>query len=132
MSKHTEETLDKLLKKDLILIVLSQQTEVDVAISEVMYQIRKFNENLEKLQSELIAAEQVNSVLSESLVSMERQLWANAQYSRHDCLELVSVRRSVSDGDLEEKVLKIVEKFGCPIEGNNIEACHRISKKMKG
>ena len=102
---------------------------MDAANSEIMDQIRKFNENFEKLQSELIVVKQVNSVLSERLVSMERQCWANAQYSRRECLELVSVPHSVSDGDLEEKVLKIFEKVGCPIEGNHIEACHRISKK---
>ena len=39
------------------------------------------------------------------------------------------VPRSISDGDLEGKVLKIFEKVCCPIEGNNIETCHRISKK---
>ena len=60
MSKYTEETLDKLLKKDLISIVLSQQTEMDAANSEIMDQIRKFNENFEKLQSELTVAKQVN------------------------------------------------------------------------
>ena len=128
MSKYTEETLDKLLKKDLISIVVSQQTEMDAANSEIMDQIRKFNENLEKLKSELIVVKQVNSVLSEKLVSMERQCWTNAQYSRRKCLELVGVPRSVSDGDLEENVLKIFEKVGCPIEGNNW-ACHGISNK---
>ena len=40
----------------------------------------------------------------------------------------MGVPLGVSDGDLEEKVLKIFEKVGCPIEGNNIETCHRISK----
>ena len=129
MSKYTEETLDKLLKKDLISIVLSQQTQMDAANSEIMDQLCKFNENFEKLQSELIVVKQVNSMLSERLVSMERQCWANAQYSRRECLELVGMPCSVSDGDLEEKVLKIFEKVGCPIEGNNIEACHQISKK---
>ena len=39
------------------------------------------------------------------------------------------VPRSVSDGDLEGKVLKIFEKVCCPIEGNNNGTCHRISKK---
>ena len=43
MSKYTDETLDKLLKKDLIPIVLSQQTEMDAVNSEIMDQIRKFN-----------------------------------------------------------------------------------------
>ena len=80
MSKYAEETLDKLLKKDPILIVLSQQTEMDAANREIMDQISKFNKNFEKLQSELIVVGQVNSVLSERLVSMERQCWANAQY----------------------------------------------------
>ena len=60
---------------------------------------------------------------------MERQCWANAQYSRCECLGLVGVPHSVSNGNLEGKVLKIFEKFGCPIEGNNIETCHQISKK---
>ena len=87
MSKYTDETLDKLLKKDLILIVLFQQTEMDAANSEIMNQIRKFNQNFEKLQSELIVVKLVNSVHSERLVSMERQCWANAQYSRRECLE---------------------------------------------
>ena len=130
MSKYTEETLDKLLKKDLISIVLSQQTQMDAANSEIMDQLRKFNENFEKLQSELIVVKQVNSVLSERLVSMERQCWANAQYSRRECLELVGVPRSVSDGDLEEKVLKIFEKVGCPIEGNNKD-CQNILNAKK-
>ena len=111
MSKYTEETFDKLLKKDLISIVLSQQTAMDAVNREIMDQIRKFNENFEKLQSELIVVKQVNSVLSERLVSMELQCWANAQYSRRDCLELVGVPRSVSDGELEEKVLKILKRL---------------------
>ena len=61
---------------------------------------------------------------------MERQCWANAQYSRRECLELVGVPRSVSDGDLEEKVLKIFEKVGCPIEGNNKD-CQNILNAKK-
>ena len=131
MSKYTKETFDKLLKKYLISIVLSQQTEMDAVNNEIMDQTRKLNENFGKLQSELIVVKQVNSVLSERLVSMERQCWVNAQYSRRECLELVGVPRSASDGDLEEKVLKIFEKIGCSNAGNNIEDCHPISKKMK-
>ena len=109
--------------------MLSQQTEMDAANSEIMGQIHKFNENFEKLQSELIVAKQV--VLFERLVSMERKCWANAQCSRRKCLELVGIPYSVNDGDLEEKVLKDIWK-GCPIKWNDIEACHRISKKIKG
>ena len=93
--------MDKLLKKDLISMALSQQAKTDAANSQIMDQIRQLNEDFEKLQFELTVAKQVNSVLSERLVSMERQCWANAQYSRHECLELVGVPRSVSGGDLK-------------------------------
>ena len=41
--------------------------------TEIMDQIRKFNENFEKLQSELTVAKQVNFLLPERQVSMERQ-----------------------------------------------------------
>ena len=52
MSKYTEETLDKLLK-DLISMVLLQQAKMDAANSQIMDQIRKLNEDFEKLQFEL-------------------------------------------------------------------------------
>ena len=84
-------------------MVLSQQAKTDAANSQIMDQIRQLNEDFEKLQFELTVAKQVNSVLSERLVSMERQCWANAQYSRRECLRLVGVPRSISDEDLEEK-----------------------------
>ena len=47
---------------------------MDAADSEIMDQIRKFNEHFEKLQSELTVAKQVNSVLSARLVSIKGQL----------------------------------------------------------
>ena len=62
MSK-SKESLDKLLKKDLISIVLSQQTEMDAANSEIMDQIVKFNENFEKLQSELLLSKWIQYFL---------------------------------------------------------------------
>ena len=67
MSKYTEETLDKRLKKGLISIVLPQQAEMGAANSKIMDQIPKSNENLEKFQSEVTVVKQVNSVLSERL-----------------------------------------------------------------
>ena len=89
MPKHTEETLDKLLKKDLISILLSQQTEVDAANSKVMDQTHEFNENYEKLQSGLNVAKQVNSVLNGASE-----------------LKLMGVSHNVCDGDWEEMNIK--------------------------
>ena len=60
---------------------------------------------------------------------MERQCWANAQYSRREYLDVVGIPSEVGADVLEEKVLNIFGKLGCDIPSERIEACHRISKK---
>ena len=70
-----------------------------------------------KLQAEVSVTKQVNTLLSRRLVSIERQCWLNAQYSRWECLDIVGIPRSIS------------EKLGCNIPPKRIEACHRVGKK---
>ena len=55
---------------------------------------------------------------------MERQCWANAQYSKRECLEVAGIPCDVSNENLESKVLKAFSKVGCEILSHNIEACH--------
>ena len=91
--------------------------------------IRKFNDNFSKLQSKVAATKQVNTELSKRIVNLECQSWANAQYSRKECLEeLVGIPRQVDDNQLETKVLSIFEKVGCTIDPGFIDDCHRLSK----
>ena len=59
---------------------------------------------------------------------MERQCWANAQYSRRECLDAVGIPSEVKDETLEENVVGIFDKLGCNINSDRIEACHRVSK----
>ena len=60
---------------------------------------------------------------------MEYQCWANAQYLRRECLEVVGIPREVEQKGLESKMLSVLEKVGCKINPDNIEGCHRLSKK---
>ena len=55
--------------------------------NKVVEEMRKFNENFSNLQSELSIAKRVNIELTERIVTLERQCWANAQHSRKECLE---------------------------------------------
>ena len=59
---------------------------------------------------------------------MERQYWANAQYSRRECLELAGIPRQVDDKNLEKKMLSIFQKIGCIIDPTFIDDCHRLGK----
>ena len=129
MSSYTGENLEKLLKKDLTTIVLAIQSKMSASNAEVLEEIRKFNSKCDILQSELLVTKKLNSELSSRLVNMERQCRANAQYSRRECLEVVGVPRKVEQKDLESKVLSVLEKVGCKINPDNIEGCHRLSKK---
>ena len=129
MAKYTEDGLDKLLKKDLISIILSQQRKIDQDDIGWLNEIRKLNDNFSKLEADVTLAKNISNLLSQRVVNLERQCWDNAQYSRRECLEVVGIPRSVDDNILEEKVIQVFEKVGCNIDSSNIEACHRITKK---
>lgn len=49
----------------------------------------------------------MNSLLSDRLTNMERQCWANALYSRRECLDVIGIPSEVDADVLKEKVLKI-------------------------
>ena len=100
MPQYTEESLDKLLERELIPIVLSLeeqnrslQSRMSEVNNEVVEKMRKFNENSSKLQSELSIDKRVNTELTKRIVTLERQCWVNAQYSRKECVEVVGIPR---------------------------------------
>ena len=106
-------------------MVAEKNSEVN---NEVMEEMRKFNEKLSKLQSGLSIAKRVNTELTKRIVTLERQCWTNAQYSRKKCVEVVDIPCQVDDKHLEAKVLSIFEKVGCNITPEFIDDCHRIGK----
>ena len=69
-------------------------------------------------------AKNINNLLLQRVVDLEKQCWTNAEYSRRECLEIVGILRSADDKSLDEKVIQVFKKVGC-----NIQACHCISKK---
>ena len=95
MATYTYESLDKLCKKDLIPIVVSLQNKLDEANNsktELLDEIRKLNDKFDKLQSNVYISKIANDLLSSRLVDIERQCWANAQYFRRECLDIVGIR----------------------------------------
>ena len=111
MSIYTKEGLDKLNKKELITVLLSLQNKVEFANNEILDQLRQLNQKFSQLEAENSAVKQANSLLSKRLVEMERQCWANAQYYRGECLEVVGIPHSVQNNELEDKVLTIFKKI---------------------
>ena len=95
--------------------------------NDALEEIRKFNESFVKLESEINIVKKVNTLLNKRVIDMERQCWANAQYSRRECLEVAGIPRDVSNENLESKVLEVFSKVGCEILSRDIEKYHRLA-----
>ena len=128
MATYTGDSLDKLRKQDLIPIVLSLQSKLEDKDNTVLEEVRKLNDSISKLHAELAVTKNENNLLVTRLSTLERQCWANAQYSRRECLDIVGIPRKVSGEVLEEKVLNIFGKLGCDISPDRIEACHHVGR----
>ena len=66
----------------------------------------------------------VRSYIRNQIITLERQCWNNAQYSRQETLEISGIPENTDDGELEGKVLTILSKLDVNIDPANIEACH--------
>ena len=96
----------------------------------MLQEMRKFNDNFVKLQAELVVTKRVNIGLCKRIVIVECQCWANAQYSRRECLEVAGIPRQVDDKNLETKLLSIFQKIGCTIDPTFIDDCPKDWKQI--
>ena len=79
MSQDTEEALDKMLKRELIPIVLSLQNKITEDNNAMLQEMRKFNDNFAKLEAKLVVNKRVNSELYKRIATMERQCFSAGQ-----------------------------------------------------
>ena len=113
----------------MISIILSQQRKIGRDNIGWLDEIRKLNNNFSNLEVDVNIAKNINNLLSQRVVDLEGQCWANVQYLRRECLEVVGIPRSVDGNTLEEKVIEVFKKVGFNMDSSNIEACHCFIKK---
>ena len=65
------------------------------------------NDKFTILESQLLVTKNVNSLLQQRVTDLERQCWANTQYSKRECLEVAGIPESVKQNELEDKVLRV-------------------------
>ena len=71
----------------------------------------------------------MNTLLSERFQTIEKQCWANAQYSSRERLEISGIPSSVSVNDLEDLVCKAITKASVEVSEKDIEDCRRVGKR---
>ena len=126
---YTEETLRALNKNQIIDLFLKTQEQTNTTIASLTAEIKRLNENFQKLESNVSVIKNVNNILSKQMSSFERQCWKNAQYSRHECVEVVGLPLSVEDKELEPTFCRMLQHIGVDIMEERFEACHLLSKQ---
>ena len=82
-------------------------------------------------KAELSVTNEVNTLLSSSLVNIKRHCWLNAEYSRQEYLDIVGIPGEVEADALEKKLVAILEKLAFNIPTERIAACHGVSEKNR-
>ena len=125
----TADNLNKYSKQQLVDMLLEREA-VSKNITDLTTEVKRLTGVVSRLETDLSVVRHVNDALRNQLISTERQCWANAQYSRRECMEISGMPSSVGDNDLEEKVLKVFDKLDkfVPVTEDNVEACHRIKQ----
>ena len=81
------------------------------------------------MKYDLSFTKKANTLLSERFQTTKKQCWANAQYSRRECLEISSIASSVSENDLEDVVCKAITRASVEVFDKDIEDCHQVGKR---
>ena len=63
MATYTGDSLDKLRKQDLIPIALNLQSKLEDKNDKILEEVRKLNESVSQLRSDLAVAKTVNNLL---------------------------------------------------------------------
>ena len=88
---------------------------------------------LENLLERVNALEQKlassNPTFADSVINLERQLYAQQQYTRRECVEIVGIPVTITDNEIENHVIKIFKHAGVEVTSRNFQAVHRINKK---
>lgn len=82
MDALTEESSNKLIKPDLLALVVSLQSKINSVNSYSVNELHKMREGFDQIKSDLSVTKRVNTLTSERLQTIEKQYWTNAQYSR--------------------------------------------------
>ena len=95
---HTENSLNRLNKDDLIRLALDYQQKYDSTLDKISKELAELRKSYNNLESDLTITKVVNESLRNQIITLERQCWSNAQYSRRETLEISGIPEDTDDG----------------------------------
>ena len=84
----SEAAIKKLTKEKIIKLSLDLQGNFNQDLESIKKDLSELRENFSKLEAELAVNKQVNNILRNQMVQVERKSWSNEQNSRRECLQI--------------------------------------------
>ena len=131
----TYDAINAIKKKDLVEYIEKVKGKVvaDNQIQNLCNKIANLSDNVEslvstneRLNSELTIVKNVDNVLKNRIVNLEKELSKNEQYGRRNNVEISGIPNQISDQDLKENIVKICKDSDINISLMDIEGCHRL------
>ena len=131
----TYDAINAIKKKDLVEYIEKMKGKVvaDNQIQNLCNKIANLSDNVESLVStnerlniELTIVKNVDNVLKNRIVNLEKELSKNEQYGRRNNVEISGIPNQISDQDLKENIVKICKDSDINISLMDIEGCHRL------
>ena len=91
---YTEDTLRAFSKTQLIDLFLKMQDQANSTIDSLMVEMIDLKSSFNRLESDVQTVKTVNNNLLKQLENTERQCWANAQYWRRECVEVIGIPKN--------------------------------------
>ena len=126
---RTRNQLENLSKEELIEKLITVN-DITSKISDLTNQFDDFLRRFEVVSSDLAITRNCNRLLTERVVQLERNVVINAQYHQQKLVEVNPVPPSISDEELELNICKALSLTGHEVKPNNLQACHRLKKKV--
>ena len=131
----TYDAINAIKKKDLVNYIEKMKGKIVAdnhiqnlcnEIANLSDQVKNLVSTNERLTSELSVVKNVNNILENRIVNLEKQLSKNEQYGRHNNVEVSGISNDISDQDLEDNIVKICKDSDINISSKDIEGCHRL------
>ena len=131
----SESLLNSLKKLELVQEILDLKGNViaNAELQKLSDQKSKLTEAIDqislensKLRSELVITQNVNTMLEEKIINLEKNQANGEQYSKRNNVELSGIPNRIPDEDLDYIVINICKESEIDVEVRDIEQCHRL------
>ena len=123
--------LTELGREDLI----KRYIELQANYNNILLENAQLKEALDNINQRFVKLESVveepktkkdDKLPIKKVIELEKKIYANQQYSRRDCVEIVGIDETIGNEDLESKVIDILGDINVTTSPTEIQAVHRL------